>query len=554
MMNAFRHPALLRRLLPTLLAATFFAGSVVSSLALPDLVMPSLTTRCENGLIQIAGRVENRGTAAAGAFEVTVYLTYPSLDFYTIATLQSPGLAAGAGSNFSLARNLNDYPYDTYSYLEAVADLANAIPESDDENNRRQSDYFTIPCEGTQPAPDFQAVRVFFLDNRDGTGSPVASPQPGQSLYPYFEFLVSGAGPYQVPLAIGVDGQALCSGEVGVEGGSGRTVPCSDPYVIPPGAHVLEGVLDPSGTVAEPNETNNRASFSWGGAATPSPTPAPTASPSPTPAPTSTPAPAARVSNISTRGFVGSGAGVMIGGLIVQGTGARRVLVSGIGPDLANFGVAGVLPNPTLALYKGAGAIASNDDWGLADNKAEIGASGYAPGSPLESAILLDLAPGEYTAILSGTGSGATTGVGLVQAFDLGPAPGGGEGVLGNISTRLSVGTGDRVMIGGFTVSGSEPMRVLVRGLGPTLGAPPFDVAGALANPELAIYSGSTRIAQNDDWIESADKTAIAATGLAPPDSREPAILMTLAPGAYTGIVSGVGGTEGVALIEVYAP
>lgn len=237
----------------------------------------------------------------------------------------------------------------------------------------------------------------------------------------------------------------------------------------------------------------------------------------------------------------------MIAGVIVGGTEPRRVLVSGVGPDLANFGVTNVLADPTLGLFVGQTAIATNDNWQESPDAAEIEALGLAPAHPLESAILMSLAPGEYTAFLAGQNMG--TGNGLVQAFD---TETGTDGRLVNISTRARVGIDDARMIAGFIITGDGPLRVVVRALGPTLGGPPFAVPDPLADTDLYLFRGGTQLAQNDNWGDSPDAAAIAATGLAPPDELESAILIELTPGAYTGIVAGTNLGEGAAIIEVY--
>ena len=105
----------------------------------------------------------------------------------------------------------------------------------------------------------------------------------------------------------------------------------------------------------------------------------------------------------------------MIGGFIIQGSASQTVLIRAVGPNLANFGVPGVLANPTLQLFSGQTVIASNDDWQSASNAAAIQATGLAPANSLESAILVTLSPGAYTAIVSGVGGG--TGVGIVEVF-----------------------------------------------------------------------------------------------------------------------------------------
>jgi len=113
------------------------------------------------------------------------------------------------------------------------------------------------------------------------------------------------------------------------------------------------------------------------------------------------------------------------------------------------------------------------------------------------------------------------------------------------------VQTGDNVMIGGFVIEGTEPKTVLIRANGPSLAA--FGVQGALANPRLQLNSGQTVVASNDDWQSASNASAIQATGLAPTNPLESAILMTLNPGAYTAIVSGVNGGTGVGIVEVFA-
>jgi len=130
--------------------------------------------------------------------------------------------------------------------------------------------------------------------------------------------------------------------------------------------------------------------------------------------------------NISTRSFVQTGDNVMIGGFIVQGTGAKRVIIRAIGPELSQFGVPDPLANPRLELRNAAGAlIGSNDDWqqtiigGVITHSqvADIQNSGHAPTEPSESAIIAELPPGNYTAIVRGVND--TTGVALVEVYDL---------------------------------------------------------------------------------------------------------------------------------------
>ena len=115
--------------------------------------------------------------------------------------------------------------------------------------------------------------------------------------------------------------------------------------------------------------------------------------------------------NISTRAFVQTGENVMIGGFIVQGTGPKRVIIRAIGPELTQYGIADALANPRLELHNGTGAlIGSNDDWQTTilggvittNQVSEIQNSGHAPTAASESAIIANLQPGNYTAILRG--------------------------------------------------------------------------------------------------------------------------------------------------------
>ena len=294
----------------------------------------------------------------------------------------------------------------------------------------------------------------------------------------------------------------------------------------------------------------------------PAPTPTPNTDPTPTATPATTPS---HLGNISTRAFVQTGDNVMIGGFIVQGTEPKRVIIRAIGPELTQYGVPNALANPTLELHDDTGAlIASNDNWvttiigGIitSNQVREIQASGHAPRDGRESAIITDLPPGNYTAIVRGVNN--TTGVALVEAYDLNPDA---NSTLGNIGPRAFVQTGDNVMIGGFIVQGAQPKRVIIRAIGPELGAPPFNVPNALANPTLELYNATgTLIASNDNWqltiiggiITSDQRVEIRQSGHAPGNPLESAIIADLPAGNYTAILRGVNNTTGVALVEVY--
>jgi len=275
------------------------------------------------------------------------------------------------------------------------------------------------------------------------------------------------------------------------------------------------------------------------------PTPSPTATPTPTPAGTS------RLGNISTRGLVQTGSGVTVAGFIVTGTDSKTVVLRGLGPTLSQppFNIPGTLADPTLQLFDGSGhPMWFNDNW-KDTQQAQIQATGHAPPNDFESAILQVLPPGNYTAILSG--KNGTTGVGLVEVYDISP---GVFAQLTNVSTRGFVGTGDNVMIAGIiTNGGNGSTEVVVRGLGPTLSQPPFNLSGTLADPVLTLVDqNGTVVKTNDNW-KNTQQADIQATGLAPPNDLESAMVVTVAAGRYTAILSGNGvpGT-GIGLVEVY--
>jgi hypothetical protein len=131
------------------------------------------------------------------------------------------------------------------------------------------------------------------------------------------------------------------------------------------------------------------------------------------------------------------------------------------------------------------------------------------------------------------------------------PTPSLGPSHLANISTRMDVGVNNEVLIGGFIVSGSQPKKLILRAIGPSLTA--AGVAGALTDPVLELHdSTGATIATNDNWQTSAQASEIGASGLAPANTLESAIIATLAAGNYTAIVRGVNGAVGIGMVEVY--
>lgn len=279
--------------------------------------------------------------------------------------------------------------------------------------------------------------------------------------------------------------------------------------------------------------------------ATAAPTATPTAVPTATPTPASTRS--SRPLNIATRGHVASGNDAMIGGFIITGTAEKKVAVRALGPSLEK-NLSGALADPVLEVHAADGTLLrQNDNWNddLAQ-AAELASNRLAPSHDFESAMILTLRPGSYTAMVSGKNGGS--GVGLVEVYDLTPA---GDSELANISTRSLVESGENVLIGGFILGGSSGnSKLLLRTAGASLSA--AGVQNALADPilELRDENGVLLVA-NDNWKDE-QQSEIEQTGIPPNDPSEAAILADLPPGAYTAIVEGNRSTSGVALIEVY--
>jgi hypothetical protein len=245
---------------------------------------------------------------------------------------------------------------------------------------------------------------------------------------------------------------------------------------------------------------------------------------------------------------VQTGDSVGIGGFIITGTAPKYVLLRAIGPSLTGFGIPNVLADPVLELHgPGTFATTTNDNW-KHTQAAEIQATGIPPINDLESAIVTSLAPGAYTAIV--TGNGNSSGVALVEVYDLNQ---GVDSKLANISTRAFVSTGDDIVIAGFLLSDSSTSdKVVVRGIGPSLTA--LGVGNALADPTLELRDNNgTLLVANNDWQDNAVQASeIIAAGLAPTNSLESAVAATLPPGLYTALLAGRNNGTGIGVVEVY--
>ena len=299
---------------------------------------------------------------------------------------------------------------------------------------------------------------------------------------------------------------------------------------------------------ASPSATAT-ATASPSATATATASPTATATATPTGTPTATPANVQLV-NVSGRVFTQGGDKVGIGGFIISGTTSKRIMARAIGPSMKVNGnpVAGRLTDPVLELHDNKGSPALiNDNW-RTSQETEIQQSGLAPTDDKESAIIKRLDPGNYTAIIRN--ADGSPGIGLVELYDLSATE---PGELGNLSVRAQVETGDNVLIDGLILQGGTPKRVLFRALGPSVKVNGTTVPGALMDPTLELHDGNgALLLSNDDWKNAPNMAEIQATGLAPPDDHESAVLMSLTPGNYTSIVRGKNGTTGIALAEAY--
>jgi photosystem II stability/assembly factor-like uncharacterized protein len=281
---------------------------------------------------------------------------------------------------------------------------------------------------------------------------------------------------------------------------------------------------------------------------TASPTPTATSSPSPTPTATASGTPAnVQLLNISGRVFTQSSDKVGIGGFIIQGSDFKRVMVRAIGPSLKVNGnpLPGAVQDPIIELHDNSGGVITNDDW-RSTQESDIQQSGLAPSDNRESAILTTLRQGQYTTVIRG--ANGATGVGLIEVYDLQST---NSSELGNLSVRANAGTDDNVIIDGMIIRGGTPKRVLFRAIGPSLHN--GGVTGELQDPLLELHDGNgTATTTNDNWKQASNASDIEATGLAPTDDRESAILVTLPSGNYTTVLRGVNRTTGIAVSEAY--
>lgn len=274
-------------------------------------------------------------------------------------------------------------------------------------------------------------------------------------------------------------------------------------------------------------------------------------------APPESPATVSRLANISARARSSSGDNILIVGGYVQGPRPKRLLLRAAGPALAAFPVTAPMADPLLETYRATAPDLANDNWSAAPNLPivtrtvdQTQAFAFAAGSA-DAALVATFASGDVTAQAKIASGGA--GVVLLELYD---ADLDTDVRLVNLSARARVGTGEDVLIAGFVVLGAQPLRVLVRAVGPKLAD--YHVTDLLADPQLEIFQGSASIAANDDWQTQANSAAVSAAATQvnafplSAVSKDAALLLTLAPGAYTAQVRGANATTGNALAEVY--
>ena len=258
---------------------------------------------------------------------------------------------------------------------------------------------------------------------------------------------------------------------------------------------------------------------------------------------TSTTAP--RLSNLSVRTALTANQIVIVG--FTMSGGSKRVLLRAVGPTLAAFGVPDVMANPMLDLYAGATKVDSNDNWGgsaaLSASFQSVGAFSYAASTSLDAALVTTIEGGRTLQV-----SGPAAGTVLVEGYDAGT---GDTPRFTNLSARNKVGTGANILIAGFTLDGEGARNLLIRAVGPKLSE--FGVTGVLTDPKLEIYSGSTKIAENDNWSATLAATSASVGAFAlTAGSKDAAITVSLPKGGYTVQVSGADGGVGEAIVEIY--
>ncbi len=280
--------------------------------------------------------------------------------------------------------------------------------------------------------------------------------------------------------------------------------------------------------------------------------------------------------NMSSRGYVGVDDQVMIAGLVLSGgSTAKTLLLRGVGPALyTQFGLYGTLSNTELTLRNAlSNTIGYNSGWSNNYNASAIASAASSVGAfaledqSLDSALLPALSSGVYTMTLDGPdlGEGSPRGLGMVEVYDTDTAHSNPNHLV-NLSTRAWVGTGQNVLIGGFVIVGTGNKTLLIRGIGPELSSN-FNLSGTLLHAQIDLKSGGTTIRTNNDWtidenggaqwpwiIQAGTKVGAFALnfGYTNINYHDAALVVTLPAGVYSVILTGVGSTTGLGMIEIY--
>ena len=272
-----------------------------------------------------------------------------------------------------------------------------------------------------------------------------------------------------------------------------------------------------------------------------------------------------RLANLSVLTDVTTSVPQFTVGTVVGGSGTsglKPLLIRAGGPSLTPLGVVGALADPKLDVFSGPTVVATNDNWAgtpaLTSLFAQVGAFAYVSGASLDSAAAYSAnatgAPANLTVQVGGVGS--ATGTVIAELYDATPSASFAVTTprLVNVSVLKQIDSGG-ILTAGFVIQGTLPKQVLIRAVGPTLALPPFGIGGAMSDPKLDLFLGQTVIASNDNWgggtalasaFSNVGAFSLGAT------SKDAALLVTLFPGSYTAQASGVAGSSGLAIVEVY--
>lgn len=265
---------------------------------------------------------------------------------------------------------------------------------------------------------------------------------------------------------------------------------------------------------------------------------------------------ASRIVNLSIRSAISAATPELTVGFVVSGT-DKPLLVRAVGPTLTQFGVNPVLPRPGLGVYAGPTPLIANEGWDRTTDAAQVSAAALRvgafalPAASDDAAVLHRFGNGNHSAIIRSRGT-SDAGTVLLEIYDAEPTL---RARLANVSALARVGTGDNILVAGFVVQGNVAKRLLIRAIGPSLAG--FGRTGVLADPQLTVTpaGAGTAIAVNNDWGGNAGlAAAFQSVGAFPlaNDSRDAAVVLTLAPGGYTVQISGFGNATGDALVELY--